>query len=133
MTTEEVVNRSFNLSYTSRRGSNNDTVADISASLTNPESDGALCQRISTWLAAIFALPHHSGPVTDPFPHVRLIAGEKINTNFSLSSSSNRDRNGETIFDVSISFENPTDRNEVYRRINVWLRAAGVPLAYKID
>jgi len=133
MTAEDKINRSFNLNYTSRRSSNNDTVADISASFANPETDAVVCQRISTWLDAIFALPHHSGPPSDLFPHLRLLSGEQVNTNFSLGSSAQRDRNGETIFDISISFDNPIDRKDVYRRVNIWLRAAGVPLEYKTD
>jgi hypothetical protein len=133
MTAEKKINRSFNLNYTSRRSYNNDTVADISASFANPETDAAICQRISTWLDAIFALPHHSGPASDPFPQLGLLSGERINTSFSLGSSTQRDMNGETIFDISISFENPKDRNDVYCRINVWLKAAGVPLEYKTD
>jgi hypothetical protein len=133
MTVDEKINRSFNLNYTSRRSSNSDTVADISASFVNPETDAVLGQRISTWLNAIFALPHHSGPPSDAFPHLGLPSGKQINTHFSLNSSSQRDRSGETAFDVSFSFENPIDRTEVYRQINIWLTAAGVRLEYKID
>lgn len=127
----EKKNRSFSLSYTSRRNSTGDTVADVAASFDNPGSDAAVGERISTWLAAIFSLPHHAGPSAAPFPVPPPGSGDKINTNFNLNASSRREASGDTDFDISMSFENPHDRQRIYDNINVWLKAAGIALEYR--
>jgi hypothetical protein len=129
----EKINRSFSLSYTSRRSSNSDTVADINASFDNPESDAVIAERLSTWLSAIFSLPHHAGAPAEPFALVAPPYGERINTNFSLSCNSRREHTSDTVLDLSLSFENPPDRQCIYDRLDVWLAAAGIALRFKTD
>ena len=121
---ETRLNRSFNQSYSSRRDSNSDTVADISVAFENPPDEETIGAFLSTWLTAIFALPHHATGV------VASSDEGKINTNFALNFSSRRQHSAETALDVNVSFDNPVDRQNIYDRLNLWLRAAGIALAF---
>lgn len=50
---------------------------------------------------------------------------EKINENFSLSYNSREDSSGDTVMDVSISFDNPKSDEAIMNRLNTWLQAIG--------
>lgn len=52
---------------------------------------------------------------------------EKINENFSLSYSSREDGSGDSVMDVSISFDNPKSDEAIMNRLNTWLQAIGRP------
>jgi len=48
----------------------------------------------------------------------------KINENFSLRYNSREDDTGDTVMDLDISFDNPSD-DVLVQRINAWLVAIG--------
>lgn len=50
---------------------------------------------------------------------------EKINENFSLNYSSRNSESGDSVIDVSISFDNPKNDIIVVHRLNTWLQAIG--------
>ena len=47
------MNESFNLSYSSREDSTNDTVMDCNINFDNPKDDSTIIHRLNTWLQAI--------------------------------------------------------------------------------
>jgi hypothetical protein len=50
---------------------------------------------------------------------------EKINENFSLSYNSREDGSGDTVMDVSVSFDNPKSDEVIKNRLNTWLQSIG--------
>lgn len=48
----------------------------------------------------------------------------KINENFTLRFNSREEDSGDTVMDLDISFDNPTDE-VLISRINAWLTAIG--------
>ena len=50
---------------------------------------------------------------------------QKINENFSLSFNSREDQTGDTVADIDVRFDNPTDDSIIINRLNIWLTAIG--------
>ena len=48
-----------------------------------------------------------------------------MNENFSMTYRSSDRHNGDTIADISLSFDNPKDDSVVIARLNTWLKAIG--------
>jgi hypothetical protein len=49
----------------------------------------------------------------------------KINESFSLTFGSREDATGDTVMDVTVSFDNPKDDSTIIHRLNTWLKAIG--------
>lgn len=53
------------------------------------------------------------------------MAKNTINENFSMNYRSSDNHNGDTVADVSMSFDNPKDDSVIVTRLNTWLKAIG--------
>jgi len=53
------------------------------------------------------------------------VAKNTTNENFSMTYRSSDNGNGDTIADISLSFDNPKDDSVVVTRLNTWLKAIG--------